>query len=132
VGAFAERVRSADAIVLGTPLYHGSYSGVLKDALDLLASDGFDDKPVGLVSHGAGIRACTLPCEHMRAIVRAMGGVSTQSQIGTTKSDFESNAEGTRTLVNPDILARVETMARELIALSYGMAAKRIAERKLG
>ncbi|MDH3327222.1 MAG: NAD(P)H-dependent oxidoreductase, partial [Gammaproteobacteria bacterium] len=30
-----ERVRSAHGVILGTPEYHGSYSGVLKNALDL-------------------------------------------------------------------------------------------------
>src|SRR5690242_2367542 len=32
---FCERLRSADGVILGTPEYHGSFSGVLKNALDL-------------------------------------------------------------------------------------------------
>ena len=40
------RVRDADAIVIGTPVYKASFSGVLKTFLDLLPQDGLADKLV--------------------------------------------------------------------------------------
>jgi len=40
------RVRAADAIVIGTPVYKASFSGVLKIFLDLLPQDGLADKLV--------------------------------------------------------------------------------------
>jgi len=40
------RVRDADAIVIGTPVYKASFSGVLKAFLDLLPQDGLADKLV--------------------------------------------------------------------------------------
>lgn len=36
------RIDRADAVLLGTPVYHGSYSGVLKNALDYTGFDEFD------------------------------------------------------------------------------------------
>jgi NAD(P)H-dependent FMN reductase len=35
VGKLREEVRAAQGIILGTPEYHGGFSGVLKNALDL-------------------------------------------------------------------------------------------------
>jgi NAD(P)H-dependent FMN reductase len=43
-------VTHAHAIVLVTPEYHGSVSGVLKNALDLLSAEHFEGKVVGLMS----------------------------------------------------------------------------------
>jgi FMN reductase len=40
------RVRDADAIVIGTPVFKASFSGVLKAFLDLLPQDGLADKLV--------------------------------------------------------------------------------------
>jgi len=45
-----ERVGAADAVVLGTPVYHGSYSSVLKTALDYCGFDEFENVTVGLLA----------------------------------------------------------------------------------
>jgi FMN reductase len=36
VAAFLEKVRAADALILATPVYHGTVSGLLKNAIDYL------------------------------------------------------------------------------------------------
>ena len=40
------RLRDADAVVIGTPVYKASFSGILKAFLDLLPQDGLADKLV--------------------------------------------------------------------------------------
>ena len=45
----------ADFFILGTPNYHGSFSGILKNALDHLNMDYFKMKPVGLIGNSGGI-----------------------------------------------------------------------------
>jgi FMN reductase len=42
--------QEADGIILVTPEYHGSISGVLKNALDLMSFDQLSDKVVGMIS----------------------------------------------------------------------------------
>src|SRR5580704_19109514 len=49
-----EEVKRAEGILLATPEYHGGYSGVLKNALDLMGFDEFEGKMVGLVGISAG------------------------------------------------------------------------------
>jgi NAD(P)H-dependent FMN reductase len=49
-----ERLRAADGVVLGTPVYHGSYASALKTALDYCGFEELEDKPVGLLTVAGG------------------------------------------------------------------------------
>jgi len=66
-----QRVRDADAIILATPMYHGSYASPLKNALDYCGFDEFENKTVGLL----GIAGGNFPIsalEHLRTVCRAL------------------------------------------------------------
>jgi len=67
-----ERVGAADAVLLGTPMYHGSYSNVLKNALDYCGFDEFEDKTVGLLAVSGGSFPVSA-LEHLRSVCRALG-----------------------------------------------------------
>lgn len=43
----------ADALIIGTPMYRGSYTGILKNLFDILPNDCLIGKPVGIVATGA-------------------------------------------------------------------------------
>jgi FMN reductase len=61
VEAHVEEIARADGVVLGTPMYRATYTGVLKDFLDRLRRGGPDEqfasalraKPVAIVATGA-------------------------------------------------------------------------------
>jgi NAD(P)H-dependent FMN reductase len=74
-------VRAADAVVLGSPVYHGSYSSTFKNFHDYCGSDEYDETVVGLVaSAGGGSYGSTL--EHMRSTVRSVHGIVVPRQVG--------------------------------------------------
>lgn len=119
VKKFVAAVRQADGFVLGSPLYHGSYSGALKNALDNLYYDAFRNKPVGLVSHSSNARNCIVPSDHLRVVVRALFGYPTQAQIGTTNDDYTPPEEGQpHQITNEEIKKRAEGLAHELLAMA--------------
>ncbi len=112
VQEFNRLVKDSDAIVLGTPLYHGSYSGLLKNALDNLGSEAFKNKPVGLFSVAGGMPSVQA-LEHLRSVVRALYGYSLQTQIGTSKADFNGLE-----IKNPEVKKRSIRLVEELYMLT--------------
>jgi FMN reductase len=70
--AVAEVVR-ADGIVIGTPIYKASYTGILKAFLDLLPQFAFDQKTVLPVATG-GTLAHVLALDYgLRPVLSALG-----------------------------------------------------------
>jgi len=51
----AAKIERAAGIVIATPVYKASYSGVLKSLLDLLARDAFKNKPILPIATGGTI-----------------------------------------------------------------------------
>ena len=64
-------VREADAVILATPMYHGSYSSALKNALDYCGFDEFENTTVGLLAVSGGSFPITA-LEHLRSVCRAL------------------------------------------------------------
>jgi FMN reductase len=67
-----EEVRKAHGIVLGTPEYHGGYSGVLKNALDLMGFEEFEGKMLGLVGVSGGRMGAFGAMHSLRDVGRAL------------------------------------------------------------
>ena len=88
---FVTAVASADVVILGSPLYHGSFSGVLKNALDNLRGDAFLGKWAGLVGNAGSPRASHVQLVHLRHVVNTLCGYSLQTQVGTSGQDYEEN-----------------------------------------
>lgn len=116
VRTFGRKVMEADGLALASPLYHGSFSGVLKSALDHLWFDAFKDKPVALLSHGATDKRCAQPCEALMTVVKTMFGYPLQTQVATSKAEFDHDDAGDPTaLTNDPIRDRLERQADEMI-----------------
>lgn len=88
VNEFREAVAAADAIILGSPNYHGSYSGAMKNALEHLSYGAFGHRPVGLISHGSGMRGANAPCEQLRIVVKAIHGYALCTQVASGEGDY--------------------------------------------
>jgi NAD(P)H-dependent FMN reductase len=108
VQTFVDLVAASDAVVLGTPVHHASFSGLLKGALDHLSPDAFDGKSVGLIANVGSPRGGSVACDHLRAVVKALGGWAVPTQVVTHSSDLVG------TSLDPAVDARLRRMAREL------------------
>ncbi|MFN2099681.1 NADPH-dependent FMN reductase [Altererythrobacter sp. MF3-039] len=75
-----EAIRNCDGLIIASPGYHGTISGVLKNALDYIEELASDDRvylhdlPVGLVVTAHGYQAATSAMITLRTIVHALRG----------------------------------------------------------
>ncbi|WP_019221002.1 NADPH-dependent FMN reductase [Bartonella senegalensis] len=115
VRQFIKTIAAVDGVILASPLYQGSYSGVLKNALDYLTYDAFLRKPIGLISHGSTAKRCAQPCEHLLPVVRMLYGYPLQCQVASAKQDFASEDEGrTWKVISEEVRERCERFADEM------------------
>jgi NAD(P)H-dependent FMN reductase len=107
-----ERVGAADAIVLGTPVYHGSYSSVLKTALDYLSREEFGEQTVGLLAVAGGSFPVTA-LDHLRIVCRSLGAwvVPHQAAVPSASAVVEGS-----TIVDDALVERIERLGQEVVA----------------
>jgi len=109
VREFARVANETDAFVLGSPVYHNSFTGVLKNALDSLGDEQFEGKPVGLVGH-KGIQ----PLDHLRIVVRSIGALAITRQVVTHRDDFVKTKQG-YALQSETLTHRINVFSDELL-----------------
>ena len=98
--AFVEAVRSASGVVIASPGYHGSVSGLVKNAIDLLEETAKDarvylaDLPVGLIATAYGWQATGSTVAALRSIVHALRGWPTPFAAAINSAQCRLDAEG--------------------------------------
>jgi chromate reductase, NAD(P)H dehydrogenase (quinone) len=117
-----EKIRSADAVLLGSPEYNFSISGVLKNALDWV-SRGADQplagKPVAILSASSGILGGARSQYDLRKVLlfmNAMVLMKPEVFIGSAASKFDRSGqctdEPTRRAVADQMVALGDWIAR--------------------
>ncbi len=118
VKELVEQVSRVDAFVILSPVYHNSYAGILKNALDHLSIRQFADKIVGLGSHGGN--RTTQAVDQLRIVTRGLNAIAIPTQVCTQDSDF-STENNQLVLSDAAILERVERFTKELLHLSAAL-----------
>ena len=114
--ALLRAVRGADGLLWATPEYHGSYSGALKNALDLASIEDYDGKVVALLGAAAGQIGAIQSLSHLRGIARQlhMWAIPSQLSIAHSYGAFDENGE----LKDPKLAASLQKMSAELVKWS--------------
>lgn len=116
--AFVEAVRAASAVIIASPGYHGSISGVVKNALDLLEETARDerpylaDMPVGLIATAYGWQATGSTIAALRSIVHALRGWPTPfaAAINTQATRFDEEGG----VDDPKVLKQLRLIGRQV------------------
>jgi FMN reductase len=105
-------VEAADVLVVGTPVYRGSYTGALKHLFDLVHHEALAGKLVVLVAT-AGSSIHGLVNEHqLRPLFGFFNALTVPTTIFATEADFVELE-----VINPAIDARIARAAQEVVEL---------------
>lgn len=115
--ALRDAVGEADSVLLGTPNYHGSYSGVLKNALDYCGRDEFEGTTVGLLEVAGGAFSGAA-VGHLRAICRTLRAWTLPLEVRIPNA---ADVFASERITDDDILERTHRLGRSL-AMYAGMA----------
>ena len=121
-------LRRADGVIISSPGYHGSISGLVKNALDYTedmredASPYLADRSVGLVVAAYGWQAAVTTLTALRSIVHALRGWATPfgAAINSTQCTF---ADGTCS--EPRVLEQLTVVADEVLRFADLVACRR-------
>lgn len=105
-------VQQADGLILATPEYHGSVSGVLKNALDLMSFDQLSDKVTGLISVLGG-QSNSNALNDLRVIMRWVHAwvIPEQIAIGQAWKAFSNDGK----IVDEKLSQRFDEFAQSLV-----------------
>jgi NAD(P)H-dependent FMN reductase len=87
VQRFRAMVNMSDGIIIGTPEYHNSLTGSLKNAIDLCTANDFEHKMVGLLGLGGGAMGAINAINQLRIIMRGVGAWVIPHQVSIANSD---------------------------------------------
>lgn len=107
-------VAAADGLILGTPEYHGSFSGVLKNALDFLGFDQTEGKMIGLVGVSGGAMGAFDAMNGLRSVGRALHAwvVPKQAAVPEAWSVFTVDGRLTNAEIETRLLEVGEQVAK--------------------
>ena len=123
-----DAVRGADGFIVASPGYHGSISGVVKNALDTLeglrddARPYFTGRAVGCVITAEGWQAAGTTLTTLRSIIHALRGWPTPFGAALNANSGSFDAEGA--CVDPKDAWQLATVGEQVLEFALLKAAR--------
>jgi len=97
-GSLVTQIHNAEAVLLFSPVYRGSFSGSLKNLLDHLPVEALRGKPCGIVAIGATQHHYLGVDWHLRDVLTWFGALLAPTSVYLCSTDFAEGApiEGAR------------------------------------
>jgi FMN reductase len=109
VGAIAE----SDAVLLASPVYRGSFTGALKNLLDLTPVEALRAKPVGIVAMGASLHHYLGVDWQLRAVLAWFGALVVPTSVYLESGHFQDGK-----LADPAARAGLGDLVGALLAMT--------------
>jgi FMN reductase len=110
-----QSVLDAGVLVVATPIYRATYSGLLKVFLDLLPQDALAGKVAIPIATGGG-QGHLLAVDHgLRPLLASVGALVVATGVYGTDAQFKSGAP------EPALIDRIERAALEAASLAAGV-----------
>ena len=123
-GDVLRKVVEADVLVVGSPTYKGSYTGLFKHFFDLVDPAALKGKPVVLLATGGGERHALIVEHQLRPLFGFFEAFALPTAVYASDKDFIDGV-----LVSEAILSRVELVLDDVDGALARRASARLAAR---
>jgi FMN reductase len=114
-----QALRNCDGLVIGSPGYHGNYSGLVKNVLDYAEDLAHEPqpylagKPVGCIASAFGWQAIGTTLVGLRSVIHSLKGwnAPTGVSINSTQKIFDDSGA----VIQADVRSEIDEMARQIV-----------------
>jgi len=118
--------QQAHGVVIGTPEYHASFSGILKHALDFLGFEQFEGKIIGLVGVSGGKMGAINALNSLRIVCRSLHAWVVPEQVSVTEASKQFSEDGIPR--DPRLRDNLMNVGRQVARFSYLHTSKQALE----
>ncbi|GAA1617484.1 NAD(P)H-dependent oxidoreductase [Brevibacterium sanguinis] len=112
-GRITRTLMDADAIIIGTPIFQASIPATLKNVFDLLPTNAFRDKVVGMVATAGSAKHFLIPAQQLTPILTYMKAQVVQPYVFVEEKDLHRNQ-----IVSSDITQRLDRLVEDTVVLT--------------
>jgi len=105
-------VENADALIAGTPVYKGSFTGLFKHLIDFVEPDALVGKPVLIGATGGGHRHALIVEHQLRPLFGFFAAATAATSIYASDGEFTDGKPA-----EPGLVARIEQAADQFARL---------------
>ncbi|KJC39240.1 FMN reductase [Bradyrhizobium sp. LTSP885] len=113
-----EAIERADGLVIGCPVFQGSYPGLFKHVFDLIEPSTLRNRPVVLTAVGGGLRHSLVVEHQLRPLFGFFEACTVSTAIYASRGELAPGEA-----LAPMITARIANAAEQLAALLRGRRA---------
>jgi FMN reductase len=123
--AVVEALRHANGVLLASPGYHGTISGMVKNALDYVEDLRHDARPyldgraVGIIAVAHGWQTAVGTLDHLRQVVHSLRGWPTP--LGVAINDAAGLIGADAASSDPGIVRQLHTMGGQVLSFATAM-----------
>ncbi|WP_201832744.1 FMN reductase [Microvirga zambiensis] len=112
-----DAIERADALIIGSPVYKGAYTGLFKHVFDLVDPLALVGKPVLITATGGGPRHALVVEHVLRPLFGFFSALTVPTAVYASDADFKDGR-----LVDSKVLSRVNEAATQLVRLVDGQS----------
>ncbi|WNC17108.1 NADPH-dependent FMN reductase [Brevibacillus brevis] len=122
VHRFVKTISEADGLVIGSPEYHGTLTGALKNSLDFLEGRHLRDKQVAIIGVAGGSMGATNTVNTLQLIMRNLHAwpLPASPSIPSAYNAFAADGK----LKDERLQARLEQLGEQLVQYVEAMSVK--------
>lgn len=109
-------VASADAYIIGTPIFHGTMPGTLKNLFDLLPVEVMKQKVIGFVAVGGNNQHYLMIESQLKPLAGYLRAFVAPHSVFVHNDHFEN-----KQIVSTDILEEIATLTNEVVLMQKGL-----------